>query len=285
MRLTIPTLAVTASLTGGCVAQKDYDALKKQFDDATSALAASEKTETDLRGTLERKTQESQERDEDLRSQIAALNQQLSQCDVERIEQEQRLAKMLSDKGEMEASIEEMQDALAELRKRREAIERRVAAYQDLLDRFQALIDAGALEVKIVDGRMVVQMQTDVLFASGSATLSAEGAQAVTDVSKVLADIPERRYQVEGHTDNVPITKKYPSNWELAAARAVNVVKAMVDAGLAPDRVSAASYSEYRPTAANDSSSSRAKNRRIEIVVVPNLAELPGADELQRLNR
>ena len=285
MRLTIPTLAVTATLTGGCVAQKDYDALRKQFDDATSELTAAEKTEGDLRGLLDRTTQEAKERDEDLRAQIASLNDQLSQCDVERIEQEQRLAKMLSDKGEMEASIEEMQEALAELRRRREAIERRVAAYQDLLARFRALIDAGALEVKIVDGRMVVQMQTDVLFPSGSAELSAEGAKAITDVSKVLADIPERRYQVEGHTDNVPITKKYPSNWELAAARAVNVVKAMVDAGLGPERVSAASYSEYRPTAPNDSASSRAKNRRIEIVVVPDLDELPGADELQRFSR
>lgn len=285
MRLTIPTLAVTASLTGGCVAQKDYDALRKQFDDATSALAASEQMETDLRGTLDRKTQESKARDEDLRSQIAVLNDQLSQCDVDRLEQEQRLAKMLSDQGEMEASIEEMQEALAENRKRREAIERRVAAYQDLLARFQSLIDSGALEVKIVDGRMVVQMQTDVLFASGSAELSAEGARAVADVSQVLADIPERRYQVEGHTDNVPITKKYASNWELAAARAVNVVKAMINAGLRPDRVSAASFSEYRPTAPNDSSASKAKNRRIEIVVVPNLDELPGADELQRFSR
>ncbi|MEM6994491.1 MAG: OmpA family protein [Myxococcota bacterium] len=278
-------LALACTL-GGCVAQADYDALKKQFDDASAELTTARSAEADLRATLTRKIEEANARDEALRQQIADLNEQLSASEVQRAEQEQRLAEMVSDQGAMEASIQEMQEALAELRRRRAASERRVAAYRDLLGRFQALIDSGALQVKIIDGRMVVQMQTDVLFSSGSATLSADGAQAVADVAAVLAEIPDRRYQVEGHTDNVPIsTKKYPSNWELASARALNVVQAMVGAGLSPKRVSAASFSEYRPTAANDSADAKAKNRRIEIVVVPNLEDLPGADELNRLSR
>lgn len=275
-----------AGLLGGCVAQKDYDALSKQYDDATKQLTGSQQMETDLRATLSRKVEEAQARDDELRSQIATLSEQLSASEVQRVEQEQRLAAMVSDKGQLEASIQEMQDALAELRRRRAASERRVAAYQDLLTRFQTLIDAGALSVKIVDGRMVVQMQTDVLFSSGSATLSPEGKQAIADVSAVLAEIPGRRYQVEGHTDNVPIsTKKYPSNWELASARALNVVKEMVADGLAPGRVSAASFSEYRPAVGNDTADAKAQNRRIEIVVVPNLEDLPGANELNRLGR
>lgn len=277
-------LGLASALGGGCVAQTDYDALKRQFDDATAQLTTGRAAETDLRATLTRKIDEASARDEELRAQISMLNEQLSASEVQRAEQEHRLATMVSDQGTMEASIQEMREALAELRERRAASERRVAAYRDLLGRFQALIDSGALAVKIIDGRMVVQMQTDVLFASGSATLSAEGTQAVADVAAVLSEIPDRRYQVEGHTDNVPIsTTKYPSNWELASARALNVVQSMVDSGLSPGRVSAASFSEYRPSSPNDSAQSKAENRRIEIVVVPDLEDLPGADELNRV--
>jgi len=281
MRAAIVGLGMVLGFGSGCVAQKDHDQLRADFDRATQELTASRSAEADLRASLTKKLADARTREEELRGQIADLNTQLSANEVESFELEQRLAKMVSDHGELEASIAEMTEALVELRRRRAASERRVAAYRDLLGRFQSLIDAGALKVKIIDGRMVVQLQTDVLFASGSATLSAEGEAAIADVSTVLAQIPKRRYQIEGHTDDVPIkSKTYGSNWELAAARALNVAQAMVTAGLAPERVSAASFSEYRPVASNADAASRAQNRRIEIVVVPNLEDLPGANEL-----
>ena len=137
--------------------------------------------------------------------------------------------------------------------------------------------------MKIVDGRMVVALATDVLFGSGSATLSAEGKSAVAEVAAVLASIPDRKYQVEGHTDDVPIkTAQYPSNWELASARALTVVKAMIDAGVPADRISGASFAESKPAVANATPEGRSANRRIEIVVVPDLSSLPGFDELNR---
>jgi chemotaxis protein MotB len=175
-----------------------------------------------------------------------------------------------------------MESALNELAERTRAAEQRVSQYQDLLSRFQSLIDAGQLSVSITDGRMVVQLATDILFASGSADLSEDGVAALAAVSSILAEIPERRYQIEGHTDNVPIsTAQYPSNWELASARAIVVLQAMLDAGLGAERVSAASYSDTRPVTPNDSAEGRAANRRIEIVVVPDLSQLPGFEELQ----
>ena len=100
----------------------------------------------------------------------------------------------------------------------------------------------------------------------------------------VMGSIPDRRFQVEGHTDNVPIkTAQYPSNWELASARAIAVTKALVDASLPADRVSAASYADYRPVSSNDTPEGRAANRRIEIVVVPDLSTLPGFEELRKI--
>ncbi|MFN7145549.1 MAG: flagellar motor protein MotB, partial [Myxococcota bacterium] len=192
-------------------------------------------------------------------------------------------ATLVADRAKLKGSVDEMKIALAELESRKALAEARIAEYQGLLARFKKLIDAGKLTVKIVDGRMVVALATDILFSSGSAELSADGNAAIAEVAQVLVAIPDRAYQIEGHTDNVPIrTDKYPSNWELASARALTVVRSMIAAGMPPTRVSAASYGEFKPTAANDSSTGRSSNRRIEIVVVPDLSNLPGFEELRK---
>ena len=142
------------------------------------------------------------------------------------------------------------------------------------------------LSVKIVDGKMVVSLGSDVLFPAGSARLSKEGLQAVKEVANQLRSIPDRRYQVEGHTDNVPIsTATFPSNWELASARALTVVKTMIESGMPAQRVSAASYGDSSPVQPNDTVEGKAANRRVAIVVVPDLASLPGYDELQKLSQ
>jgi chemotaxis protein MotB len=100
----------------------------------------------------------------------------------------------------------------------------------------------------------------------------------------VLASIPGRDFQVAGHTDNDPIaTEKFPSNWDLGAARSITVTRLLVDSGLPADRVSASSYADTVPVVANDTAEGKAANRRIEIVVVPDLSLMPGYDELQRL--
>lgn len=194
---------------------------------------------------------------------------------------ENELGGVIADRARLAESTEELETALAGARKRKAEADKRVAEYRDLLQRFKSLIDAGKLSVKIVDGRMVLALPTDVLFASGSASLSQEGEAAIAEVAKVLSSIEGRRFQVEGHTDNVPIhSRKYPSNWELAADRALTVVRTMTAAGMPGEALSAASYGEFRPAASNDTASGREANRRIEIVLVPDLSSLPGFDEL-----
>jgi chemotaxis protein MotB len=94
--------------------------------------------------------------------------------------------------------------------------------------------------------------------------------------------MPDRRFQIAGHTDNVKIqTPRFPSNWELSTARAVEVLKLLIDAGMDAKGISAAGYGEFAPVASNDAADGRARNRRIEIALVPNLEELvqlPGAE-------
>lgn len=263
----------------GCVPKKDYEALQA---DLTAAMKTHEEyaaQQASRVGMLET----------DFSACRGDLKRTTAACDADRARMEGELeglredkATLVKDRSKLTASIAEMEDALSEMAARRAKAEERVKAYRDLLARFQKLIDAGRLRVRIIDGRMVVQMATDILFASGSAALSEEGRQAITEVAAVLAEIPDRQYQVEGHTDNVPIhTDRFPSNWELASARAITVVHALVEGGVADERVSAASYSEYRPATTNRTPEGKAENRRIEIVVLPDLSQLPGFEELQ----
>jgi chemotaxis protein MotB len=281
------TLLTTLLLTGCLVGKGKYDALQAELDATKSALAA-QVSERDARiRSLEEALAEEKAKLAALEAEKAALQAKLEGDLAGERERNRQLldekAALVADRTRLKGSVEEMKTALAELEARKAAAEARIAEYQSLLVRFKKLIDAGKLSVKIVDGRMVVALATDILFASGSAQLSTEGAAAIGEVAQVLATIPERSFQVEGHTDNVPIqTEKYPSNWELASARALTVVRTMISAGLPATRVSAASYGEFKPTAPNDTPANKAQNRRIEIVVVPDLSGLPGFDELKQ---
>lgn len=276
------TVALVALAATGCVSRGTYDALLAEHEEHQNllqernakvreqeqALAASQQKSVDLERALD-----------DEKAKVAGLNDQLRELEL-------RQAKMVKDKSSLEASVNDMTAALAELQKRKEAAEARVSEFRSLLSKFKGLIDAGKLKVKLTDGRMVVVMASDVLFTSGSATLSREGTEAITEVGKLLASIKGRKFQVEGHTDNVPIrTAQYPSNWELASARAVNVVRTMLDAGMPVARISAASYGESQPAASNATPDGRAQNRRIDIIIVPDLSTLPGFEELQAVER
>lgn len=211
-----------------------------------------------------------------------AANADLSK---QRVQLEEKLIATTKDRGQLKSSLDDMKKAMEEMRKRQAEERKRLQEFQDLTARFKKLTDAGTLSVRIVDGKMVVSLGSDVLFASGSAKLSAAGQDAIKEVSAQLAAIPNKRYQVEGHTDNVPIaTAIFPSNWELASARALNVTRAMIDAGMPANRVSAASFGDTQPVQANDTPAGKAANRRIAIVVVPDLSSLPGYDELNKMS-
>lgn len=280
---TIAGLIATLALTlvgSGCVTAKKYEALQADLAKTQGELTKAQGEIKDLSVALG----EAEAEAETLRGQIAELEQKLAVAETRATDAENQLAEVLKDKSNLTASIEDMQRALAELQKKQALAEARAAEYRNVLAKFKSLIDNGKLKAKIVDGRMVLELQTDILFASGSADLSKDGAATIREVGALLGTIPDRKFQVEGHTDNVPIkTKSYPSNWELASARAINVVKEMVEAGMPGKRISAASYADTRPTSSNETDQGRAQNRRIEIVIQPDLSDLPGADQIEKM--
>jgi chemotaxis protein MotB len=175
-------------------------------------------------------------------------------------------------RGEQEATAAD----LAELQAMREADQKRLAAYQALQDRFKALVDAGDLEVAFRRGQMRLKLPSNVLFPSGNADLSEKGQKTLARVTKLLLELKDKRFVVAGYTDNVPIaTEQFKNNWYLSTARAVTVVEFMIAQGFPAEQLGAAGYADVDPVASNKSKKGRQKNRRIEIIVVPDLSDLP----------
>jgi chemotaxis protein MotB len=263
------------------VSKSKYEGLKKKL---AATEADRDQQLSRLEGELTAEKKRAAEIQKQLDAKIGELeeaNERIASLEKIKGELENNLTAVVKDKARLQASAQELKQAVAELSARKAEADKRVAAFRALIARFKSLIDAGKLRVKITDGRMVLALPTDVLFSSGKAKLNEEGKKAILEVAGVLATIPNRKFQIEGHTDNVPIkTSRYPSNWALASARALNVLDTMREAGLAGEVLSAASFGEFRPVASNDDEAGRAANRRIEIVLVPDLSLLPGFSEL-----
>ena len=180
----------------------------------------------------------------------------------------------------MESNLQATRGELEELRKQRAETEKRLAAFKDLTDKLQKMIDTGKLTVKTRNGSMVVALPAEVLFPSGSADLSEAGQLSVLEVGIILKQFSGRRFMVVGHTDDLPIKSTvYKDNWELSTARATNVTKFLVKAGMDAKAVIAAGHGEFDPIASNKTKEGREKNRRIEIVLMPAISELPPMPE------
>jgi chemotaxis protein MotB len=132
----------------------------------------------------------------------------------------------------------------------------------------QGLIELGDVRIRESARWLEVEVNTDILFASGDARVSLDALPVIQQLAAILAPFPNP-IRVEGHTDNVPIrTAVYPSNWELSAGRAANVVQLLTHGGVDPGRLQIIGLGEYRPVAANDSAEGRNRNRRVVIVVL-----------------
>jgi chemotaxis protein MotB len=189
---------------------------------------------------------------------------------------------MLREKGTLAHALDDAKARLEELRKAQAAAEARAQLFQQFVQKFKTLIDAGQLKITTRNGRLVLQLPNDVLFDSGQTAIKPAGKEALAQVARVLQTVRGRSFQVAGHTDNVPIqTPRFPSNWELSTARAVEVVKLLVAQGDDPQNLSGAGYGEFDPIAGNDTPAGRARNRRIEITLQPNLDELVSAPVLK----
>jgi len=282
-----PSVAMVA-----CVSKNKYDTAVADAQQTHAQLTNAEAELGKLRSDLDAAEAQMQARDQKLSDLATSDHNAEAQLDEEtainsKLRGElERLGKnvdqMLQEKGTLAKALDDAKTRLEELRKAQAAAEARAALFQQFVQKFKSMIDAGQLKLATRNGRLVIQLPNDVLFDSGQTAIKPAGRDALVQVAKVLATVPARTFQVAGHTDNVPIQNaRFPSNWELSTARAVEVVKLLVAQGVAAGELSAAGYGEFDPVAGNDAPDGRAKNRRIEITLQPNLDELVAAPQIQ----
>ncbi len=153
---------------------------------------------------------------------------------------------------------------------------------QNLEQEMRAALESKDVTISQLQGRLTVNILDHVMFDSGEAALKTDGGAVLSKVAKLLAQHPELKIHVIGHTDNVPIRtsarSRFPSNWELSTARATAAVRHLIEKeGVDPRRVGALGYGEFRPVADNATPEGRARNRRIAITVLPEDQAAPAA--------
>jgi chemotaxis protein MotB len=216
---------------------------------------------------------------------VADLKDQLQKMGVNLDTINQQLAQTGTVNQQLAKNVEELQRALKEYQERAAQLERIKARFELLRDKLKKLTELG-LKVEIRRNRMVIRLPGDVLFASGDDKLSKEGDKvldAVADVIRNDKQLSGRYFQVAGHTDNKPLKGgRFGDNWGLSAMRARQVLLYLVSpvdakeggGGLATDRLHLAGYGDTDPVAKNDVDDGRKQNRRVELVLMPDVEEM-----------
>lgn len=243
---------------GGCVTRGAYQGLVDRHDqlqrERDELAARVERLELE-RESFESQYVEAQDSFEDARIAREKLKRELAEARarLERLEAE--LASEQSAREAREAEIEALQ-----------------STYDELVSDLESEVSAGQIKIERLKEGLRLNVSDEILFASGSAELDERGRKVLERVAHQLEEL-EDSIEVRGHTDDRPIrgtlARVYPSNWELAAARAARVARLLQDEGVSGSRLSVVSLGPNDPIAPNDSAENRALNRRIEIRLKP----------------
>jgi len=284
-RVALPAAALVLALAlamGGCTVMestymkkvneadglsKELAALQQKYKDLSFENSMLKARIANLSGDLEKTAGE--------RDKLSADNKELENLLKAKSDSLSQTIMDLRQKiGGLENENARLKQEVAALQKAQEEKVQKVSkTYEDLLVKMKGEIAKGEVTISELKGKLTVNMVDAILFDSGKAEVK-EGGQAVLQkVISILKDVKDKAIRTEGHTDNVQIigmlAKKYPTNWELSAARAINVTRYLQEQGLDPAILSAVAYGEYKPVAANDTPEGKQKNRRIEIILVP----------------
>lgn len=270
-RILVAAVAVLVLGTGACTRfESTYMKKVGEADDLRQQLAA-----------LRQGYEELQAENGMLKARIESLTGDLSAMTKDRdarkaesdslaqtiVELHGRIAVLETENRKLRQDIVELKEA------QKEKVQKVSKTYQDLLKKMEKEISEGQVTISELKGRLTVNMVDAILFDTGKAEIKKEGIAILEKVVSILKGETEKAIRIEGHTDNVPIAgnlaKRFPTNWELSAARAINVAKFLQEKGIDPTLLSAIAYGEYKPIADNETPEGRAMNRRIEIILVP----------------
>lgn len=240
--------------------RRQYDKINELNDELLRKHAAlkqeNERENRQLSSELDKTREELQEKEDRLRALEERLNEKEDELKALEDELEKREARV----SELENMIEAKDSAVSSLKER---VRKALLSFQD----------KEGLTVEQKNGKIYVSLEAKLLFGTGSTEIDKEGKQALIDLAKGLEDEEDLRIMVEGHTDSQKVNPnpRYKDNWDLSVLRATSVVRIMMEnSDLDPERVIPAGRSKYHPVSEDD----KAKNRRIEIILTPDLEKL-----------
>jgi chemotaxis protein MotB len=256
-RLRASGLAVLAALSTACVTRGTFDRVEHERD----GLAADKRR-------LEERVRMLEASAESLDSERVALIEQMESLQQAHDTLDADVRKLREAEKQLSESLSQRE---AELATRNQEVNQLRGTYDGLVSDLESEVAAGQIAIQQLREGLRLDMQEDVLFASGSSDVNKGGQGVLAKVAERLKSMPNR-IVVSGHTDDVPIrTARFPSNWELASARATGVVRILAQRGVDASRLSAVSFGEFAPAASNDTPEGRLRNRRIEILLQPQL--------------
>ncbi len=263
---TLASLALALALTG-CVS---IDTFKKKEAEA-SKFRQDWEDEVAKRAVQQEKIATMQQQLETLASDVNSLKDKIRSDEGMLSQKEAELRAARDRLVEVQALVDELSKSKRKLEAAKAELEKKTGEYEQLATALRGEIDAGRVELTELRGRTTVKMKDKILFASGSATIGADGREALKKVAEALRGLHAKAIRVEGHTDNVPTGAGGPfaSNWELSSARALAVVRFLQETGVDPTRLSGAGFGEFQPIQSNETPEGRSLNRRIDITLVP----------------
>lgn len=250
--------------------KKDTLSLSRRLRQSERDLAKATKDYDDMLKDFTRLNAHNQNQMNDLMSNIDKYKDELDAKEKLLNAQQDSLNMAKADLAVKEARIQEMQDILNQK-------DAEVKALKDKVSAALKGFEGSGLNVYEKDGKVYVSMDDKLLFASGSWVINTQGMNAIRNLASVLENEKEIFVLIEGHTDNVPYhgNGQVKDNWDLSVMRATSVVKALLQNGnIEPVRLSASGRSEYLPIDSENTAEARAKNRRTEIILTPNLDQL-----------
>ena len=212
-------------------------------------------------------------------NQIALLQKQLAdEQTANRKKVEELTIGFDKKRANYEATISRMNDQLSALKKlsdtQKADLDRLSKQATDLEKQLESEIKNGDIKIKSMFGKIIININDRISFDSGSAVLKPNVKPALDKIVSILNNYPNNRISVEGHTDNVPLGRggQFRDNWQLSSERALSVLGYVLASGkLDPTRFTAAGNGQYQPQVPNDTAENRAANRRVDIVIVPNM--------------
>ena len=201
---------------------------------------------------------------------LIGKNQLSGQLELISAEAEQLARAKSQLSGQLQLISAEAEELATAKKDREEALQNQ----QKLIDSLKKEIDSGQVKIARLAGLTTVRLEDKVLFDSSKASIKESGLGVLKKIGEALQQIKDKHIQVQGHTDSRPLRwelqGKYPTNWELSAARAATIVRYLIDeVGVDPARLSAAGYAFHQPLASNDTTEGQQVNRRVEFALLP----------------